>query len=62
MAELSGKYKIATKNLISGAVGVYLVDPETGTVIAQLAFTNQVSSEQYGKIAGDLEELLTRNV
>lgn len=61
MAELSGKYKIATKKLITGAFGVYLVDPETGTVIAQLAFTNQVPSEQCGKIAGDLEELLTRD-
>lgn len=62
MAQLSGQYKIATRGLITGSMGVYLVDPQTGIVIAQLAFTNQVPTGSYSKIAADLDDLLSREI
>jgi hypothetical protein len=60
MSNLSGHYKIITRQSGTGNTTVFIVDPETGVVIGQILFVGDITKDEKSKVVGDLGNLVER--
>jgi hypothetical protein len=61
MSNLSGRYKIVTRQTGMGHTTVFIADPESETMIAQILFVGSITKDEKLKVVGDLGTLLKQS-